>query len=92
MGFKSGSLYKVKNLDFPYFRGSTNFYFLDSESENFTENSIVFIVKPLFLIRTKLRSTAKEKSKRYGYWCVEVMINDRVGYIYMWEDEWEEIV
>lgn len=91
MSFKQGSLYRIAEKDFPYFRGSTAFYFSDSESENFIENTIALVVEPLFLLRTKIRSVAGQEMKKYGYWCVKVMINNRVGYIYMWEDEWEEI-
>lgn len=91
MSFKPGSLYKIKHLEFPFFRGSTNFYFKESESENFSEDSLIFVVEPLFLMRTKLRSSPGREPTRYSYWCVKVMINDRVGYVNMWEDEWEEI-
>ena len=92
MSFKAGSLYKVKNMEFPYFRGSTSFYFEDSEPENFSEDSVVFVLKPAFVMRSKLRSVPGHESRRYSYWCVKVMINDRVGYVNMWEDEWEEII
>lgn len=86
MDFKPGTFYKAKKIDFPILRGSNSFYRESSEPESFPEDSIIFILMPVYIVRTRII-----KSQRCSYWCVKVLINDKTGYIHMWEDEWEEI-
>lgn len=94
MKFEPGSLYKprIDDKEFPGFRGTRHVYTSENNDIYFNKDSIVLIVEPLFILRNKLRSTKENPGLvRYDYWVCKVMIDDKVGYIEMWEDEWDKI-
>jgi len=93
MKFEPGSLYKprINSEEFPGFRGSKHIYTTKDVDHYFNENSVALILEPLYTLRSKLRRVKEYEPVRYEYWVCKVMIDDKVGYIEMWEDEWEKI-
>lgn len=94
MKFQPGSLYKPKIDDtgFPGFRGSKHIYTSTNTDLYFNKDSVVLVVELLYILRNKLRSSKEIPGPiRYDYWVCKVIIDDKVGYIEMWEDEWEKI-
>lgn len=96
--FIPGKLYKqVVDRKFPNEKGLRNTHFykpgehLDNPS-HIAEDDIMLVLEMLYTQRYK-------KSMRVGMhepltvymWSMKVLINEQIGYVDQWEDQWEEI-
>lgn len=96
--FIPGKLYRqVKDKSFPNEKGLRN-TFLYKPGEN-TDNPAHIGEEDIMLVLEVLYTQRYKKSMRVGMhepitiymWNMKVLINDQLGYVSQWEDQWEEL-
>ena len=96
--FKAGKLYRtVKDRSFPNENGLRNTFFYKSGEH--IENPYHIKDDDLMLVLELLYTQRYKKSMRVGMhepitlylWHMKVLINDQIGYVSQWEDQWEEV-
>ena len=95
--FTPGKLYTQAKGTFPYDSGLRN-NMLYKPGENIdnpsviSDNCIMLVLELIYTQRYKLsmKRGMAEPLKTY-MWHMKVMINDQIGYVSQWEDQWEEI-
>ena len=96
--FIPGKLYKqTKDISFPNENGLRNtlFYKMGEQIDNpsnVKEDDIMLVLDLLYTQRHKrtMKKGMHEPALVY-MWHMKVLINDYIGYVSQWEDQWEEI-
>jgi len=56
------------------------------------ENDIIMVLDKLYIQRTKRRmSSFYPDGITLKMWHLKVLINNQIGYVSVWQDEWEEV-
>lgn len=96
--FKAGKLYRsISDRSFPNENGLRNTFFYNSgeniDNPSHLKDDVVMLVLEL------LYTQRYKKSMRVGMhepitvycWHMKVLIDDKIGYVSQWEDQWEEV-
>lgn len=91
--FNIGKLYKTTEEAKKRGLGSHLLYKPPGEAEGYlSEEHIFLILDKLYVQRTKRRnSSTYPHGITLRMWHLKVLIDKQIGYISVWEDEWEEI-
>lgn len=96
--FIPGKLYRqVKDKTFPNEKGLRNTFFYKPGRN--TDNPYHIDEDDIILVLDMLYTQRYKKSMKVGMhepitvymWNMKVLMNDQIGYVSQWEDQWEEI-
>ena len=96
--FKAGKLYRsIDDRAVPHEKGLRNTFFYKSgenidNPSHIKDDAVMLVLELLYTQRYK-------KSMRVGMhepitvycWHMKVLIDDKIGYVSQWEDQWEEV-
>lgn len=94
MKFKAGKLYKreLEKNGFMLLDKSVKMHISLSDEELHITDGIILVLEPLYIHRTRLRKTRDDpEAIRYHQWCLKILRDDKIGYVNLWEDEWNEV-
>jgi hypothetical protein len=92
MTFEIGKLYKCvpDRFSFPDDRapGRTDIIHIPQSEKQaiLASDDVLMVLEMLYIDRSRIRN-----SIRYNRWHMKIMQNDVIGYISLWEDDWEII-
>lgn len=95
--FEIGKLYKA--TDSAMKSGLSSHLFYKNARENdetnpsyLSENDILMVLDKLYVQRTKRRNNSSYPNGiTLKMWHLKVLINNQIGYVSLWQEEWEEI-
>lgn len=91
--FKIGKLYKTtEEVRNGRGMGSHLFFKPPEESttkEYFSEEDVILVLDKLYVQRTKRRNL-QSNWVTVQMWHLKVLVDNHIGYVSVWEDEWEE--
>lgn len=97
--FLPGKLYKpVRDRSFPNENGLRNnlFYKPGQHLDNpsiLKEDCVMLVLETLYTQRYKISmKKGMEKTLTIYMWHMKVIIDEQMGYVTQWEDQWEEII
>jgi len=97
--FEIGKIYKATESSLKEGLSSHLFYKPPQEMSSFDdnqgylhENDVIMVLDKLYVQRTKRRiSSSFPNGITLKMWHLKVLIDNQIGYVSVWQEEWEEI-